>query len=309
MNVIMLITCVGMITGFFLLISLSPMEFTDSIFKSLLSKPRGIKDEINEITKRKKISFFRREVTEVESILKITGREHRFPMLCALSLLLFVVGAAIAVLFGNFFLVPVLAGGFMFLPFWYIRLTQTHFKRDIAAELETALSIITTAYLRNEDILTAVEENMDYLNPPVLSVFKGFVYRIKMINPDIAAGLQDMRGQIDNAVFREWCDAMIACQYDRNLKTTLTPIVSKLSDMRVVNGELENMVFEPRKEFISMQFLVLGNVPLLYFLNKDWYHTLMHTMLGQIILAICFVAIFISTAFVIRLTQPIEYRR
>lgn len=309
MNVILLIACIGMITGFFLLISMSPIEFTDNIFKSLLSKPHSIKNEINETTKRMKMSFFRREVTEVELILKITGREHRFPILCALSLLLFAIGAGIAIMLGNIFLVPVLGVGFLFLPFWYVRLTQTHFKKDIAAELETALSIITTAYLRSEDILTAVEENMDYLNPPVLSVFKGFVYRIKMINPDIAAGLQDMREQIDNAVFREWCDAMISCQYNRNLKTTLTPIVSKLSDMRVVNGELENMVFEPRKEFITMQFLVLGNIPLLYFLNKDWYHTLMHTTLGQIILAVCFVAIFISTAFVIRLTQPIEYRR
>lgn len=309
MNIILLIACVGMIIGIFLLLSMSPMEFTDSIFQNILSKPRSIRNEINENTGRRKMSFFRKEVTEVESILKITGREHKFPMLCALSLLLFAVGAAIGVLFGNFFLVPVLGVGFLFLPFWYVRLTQTHFKKDIAAELETALSIITTAYLRNEDILTAVEVNMDYLNPSVLSIFKGFVYQIKMINPDITAGLHDMRGQIENVVFREWCDAMIACQYDRSLKTTLTPIVSKLSDMRVVNGELDNMVFEPRKEFICMQFLVLGNIPLLYFLNKDWYHTLMHTMLGQIILAVCFVSIFISTAFVIRLTQPIEYRR
>lgn len=309
MNVILLIACVGMITGFFILFSMSPMEFTDNIFKSLLSKPRSLKDEINETTKRKKMSFLRREVTEVQSILKNTGREQKFPMLCAVSLLLFAIGCAIAIMLGNFFMIPVLAVGFMFLPFWYVRLTQTHFKKDIAAELETALSIITTAYLRNEDILTAVEENMNYLNPPVLSVFKAFVCRIKMINPDITAGLQDMRGQIENDVFREWCDCLIACQLDRNLKTTLTPIVSKLSDMRVVNGELENMVFEPRKEFIAMQILVIGNIPLLYFLNKDWYHTLMHTPLGQIILAICFTAVFISAAFVIRLTQPIEYRR
>jgi hypothetical protein len=202
-----------------------------------------------------------------------------------------------------------MAIGFMFLPFWYIRLTQSYFKRDIAAELETALSIITTAYLRNEDILTAVEENMNYLNPPVLSIFKGFVSRIKLINPDTIGALQAMKGQIDNAVFREWCDALISCQLDRSLKTTLTPIVSKLSDMRVVNGELENMVFEPRKEFITMVILVIGNIPLLYFLNKDWYHTLMHSALGQIILSICAMAIFISTAFVIKLTQPIEYRR
>ena len=309
MNVILLVACIGMITGFFILLSLSPMEFTDSVFKNILNKPRSIKEEINEITKRKKVSYFRREVIEVQSILKLTGREGWFPMICAVSLFLFAIGSGIAIVLGNFFSVPVLGIGFMLLPFWYVRLTQTHFKRDIATELETALSIITTAYLRNEDIVTAVEENIDYLNPPVLSVFKGFVYRIKMINPDIAAGLEDMKVQLENAVFREWCDALIACQIDRNLKTTLTPIVSKLSDMRVVNGELENMVFEPRKEFISMQLLVVGNIPLLYFLNKDWYNALMHTPLGQIILAICFAAIFISAAFVIKLTQPIEYRR
>lgn len=309
MNVILLIACIGMITGFFILLSLSPMEFTDSVFKNILNKPRSIKEEINEMTKRKKVSYFRREVIEVQSILKLTGREGWFPMICAVSLFLFAIGSGIAIVLGNLFSVPILGIGFMLLPFWYVRLTQTHFKRDIAAELETALSIITTAYLRNEDIVTAVEENIDYLNPPVLSVFKGFVYRIKMINPDIAAGLEDMKAQLENAVFREWCDALIACQIDRNLKTTLTPIVSKLSDMQVVNGELENMVFEPRKEFISMQLLVIGNIPLLYFLNKDWYNALMHTPLGQIILAICFAAIFISASFVIKLTQPIEYRR
>ncbi len=309
MSTILLIACIGMITGFFIIFGISPMEFTENIFRKLISKPRSIKDEINETTKRKKVSFLRREIMEVQEILKVTGREKKFPMLCALSLLLFAMGGAIAIMLNNFFLVPVMAIGFMFLPFWYIRLTQSYFKRDIAAELETALSIITTAYLRNEDILTAVEENMNYLNPPVLSVFKGFVSRIKLINPDIIGALQAMKEQIDNAVFREWCDALIACQLDRSLKTTLTPIVSKLSDMRVVNGELENMVFEPRKEFITMVILVVGNIPLLYFLNKDWYHTLMHSTLGQIILSICAMAIFISTAFVIKLTQPIEYRR
>ncbi|HKM33971.1 MAG TPA: hypothetical protein VJY54_04415 [Lachnospiraceae bacterium] len=309
MNLMLLIACMGMITGCLVLLSLSPMEIAGCIFRSIIKKPHNIRDEINEATGRKKMSFLKKEVTEIQSILKITGREHRFPMICACSLSLFAIGAAIAILLDNLFLVPVLAGGFLFLPFWYVRLTQSHYKKDIAAELETALSIITTAYLRNEDILTAVEENMDYLNPPILSVFKSFVYRIKMINSDIIKGILDMQNKVENTVFREWCDALVACQYDRNLKTTLSPIVSKLSDMRVVNGELENMVFEPRKEFITMQFLVLGNIPLLYFLNKDWYHTLMHTIPGQIVQAICFVAIFVSTAFVIRLTQPIEYRR
>lgn len=55
--------------------------------------------------------------------------------------------------------------------------------------------------------------------------------------------------------------------------------------------------------------LAVGNVPIMYLLDKDWYHTLMYTAVGQAILAVCAAAIFISAAFVIRLTKPIEYRR
>ena len=129
------------------------------------------------------------------------------------------------------------------------------------------------------------------------------------MDPDVETALRDMGEKIDNAVFKEWVAALLACRHDRGLKTILTPIVAKLSDMRIVNGELENMVFEPRKEFIIMQVLVVGNVPLMYFLNRDWFDTLMHTPMGQVILAVCAAVIFISTAFVIKLTQPIEYRR
>ena len=99
------------------------------------------------------------------------------------------------------------------------------------------------------------------------------------------------------------------CQHDRSLKTTLPPIVSKLSDMRNVNAELEYMIAEPRKEFMIMVVFVVGNIPLMYLLNQDWYDVLMHTVLGQCILAATAAAIFISAGFVVKLTRPIEYRR
>lgn len=309
MNTILLISSIGMIVGFFILFKISPIEFTSSIFSRLSDKPKSIRDEIEESTRRKKPSYIRREIQEVQAILKVTNREKMFPVVCMTALLMFAVGASIAIMLGNIFLIPVMAIGFLFLPFWWIKLTASYFKKNIVTELETALSIITTAYLRSEDLLTAIEENIYYLNPPILFTFKNFVSRVKLINPDIISALQELKTQVDNQVFHEWVNALIACQHDRNLKTTLTPIVSKLSDMRVVNGELENMVFNPRKEFIIMQILVIGNIPLLYFLNKDWYNTLMHTTVGQIILAICGIVIFVSTAFVVKLTQPIEYKR
>ncbi len=285
------------------------MDMTQNVFKALSEKPQTLKESLNETTKRKKQSYFKREIAETKAILEMTGRGHKFPLVSALSMFFFVGGASIAIMMGNWFLAPVLAIGFMFLPFWYVRLTQTHFKKDISAELETALSIITTGYLRTENIVTAVEENVAYLNPPVLSVFNSFLYQIKMVNPDITLALHDMRDKIDNPVFREWVDAVILCQQDRSLKSTLTPIAAKLSDMRIVNGELEMLVVAPRQEFITMVALVLCNIPLLYFLNSDWYATLMFTVAGQIVLAICGIAIFVSTACVIKLTQPIEYKR
>ena len=58
-----------------------------------------------------------------------------------------------------------------------------------------------------------------------------------------------------------------------------------------------------------MVFLVIGNIPLMYFLNRSWYETLMFTTVGQIILAVTAALIFVSTALVIRLTKPLEYRR
>ncbi|MSS09481.1 hypothetical protein FYJ38_12610 [Clostridium sp. WB02_MRS01] len=309
MTGILLTACIGLIAGSFLILGLSPLEFTDGLFGFLTRKDQSIRAQINESTNRKKARFLRREIIEVQEILKLTGRASRFSMVCAVSLLLFAAGAAFAILLNNVFLVPVLAAGLMSLPFWYIRLTSTHYKKAVAAELETALSIITTSYLRNEDILTAIEESVQYLNPPVKNVFTEFLAQTQLIDPDVEAALHAMKPKIQNDVFHEWVDAISSCRYDRSLKTTLTPIVSKLSDMRIINAELEYLVSEPRKEFIIMAMLVVGNIPIMYMLNRDWYHTLMHTMVGQIILAVCAAAMFISTAFVIKLAKPIEYRR
>ena len=309
MTAILIVACVGLTAGFFMLFGISPMEFTEGIFSRILAKPNSIKSQINEAPRRKKPNLLRREITEAQEILRLTNRTQMFGILCACSLGLAAAGICISAAIGNLFLAPVLAIGLMFVPFWYVKTTATNYKKAISSELETALSIITTAYLRNEDIITSIEENVHYLNAPVKSVFENFISRIKLSNPDLTAAILDMKQHIDNEVFHEWCDSLILCQNDRSLKSTLTPIVNKLSDMRVVNADLEYMVTGPRKEFITMALLVIGNIPLLYMLNKAWYNSLMNTIPGQIILAVSAVGIFVATAIVIKITKPIEFKR
>ncbi len=279
------------------------------LFKDFIYKPQSIKKQIAEATNRKKKRFILRQIEEVSEIMRLTGREDKIPVIFIACGVFAISGTIIASLLDNVFMIPILSLGMMAMPVWYIKLTASHFKRDVSEELETALSVISTAYIRNEDIVTAVEENIAYLNPPIKNIFTDFLVQLKLIDSDVIRAIEGLKTKVDNDVFKEWCDALIQCQQDRSLKSTLTPIVSKLSDIRVVNMELELTLAEPRKEFIIMAMLVIANIPLMYFLNKDWYAFLMYSTIGKLILAIDIAAVFICGAFVIKLTRPIEIRR
>ena len=298
------------VMGSFILLSLSPFTFLEGLAAYIRPQKTSMKSRIDKSRKNKQPKGLKLLFLETKEILRVTGKSGMFTALCILSMLLFVVGAMIALTMKNSYLVPVLAAGLALLPFYYVKLTAGRHKRQINTELETALSIITTSYLRGKNtIIRAIEENQPYLNPPVAEVFRNFLLQAKLINSNTKEALAGLKPGIDNAVFHEWVDGVIACQDDYNLKTTLPPIVAKLSDMRVVSAELDLLLFEPVKEYITMVILLLGSIPLMYFLNKDWYQTLMFTEFGKVLLAICAGVIFLSVAAVAKHTRPIEYKR
>ena len=54
MKMVNILACAGMVTGFFLILRLTPMEFTDGVFRHFLKSPDSIKAEIQKTQKRKK---------------------------------------------------------------------------------------------------------------------------------------------------------------------------------------------------------------------------------------------------------------
>lgn len=309
MTLLILIAFFSMVTGAFLIFGVSPKDFSETLAQPIQARKPTMRKMIHDTVKKKKLRGIRLTVKEARDVLEITGRNSKFGVLCVLSLFLLVLGALISITMNNLFMVPVMAVGFSLLPFWYILFTATSYKKHLNGELETALSVITTSYLRSESIITAVDENLPYLNPPVVQVFESFLAQSKLINSNIHNALEKLKGKLYSEVFDEWVDALIACQEDKTLKTTLIPIVNKLSDMRVVSADLDYLLYEPVKEFITMGILLIGNIPLIFVLNKSWFHTLVYTMPGKFILAVCALVIFISTAAVVRLTKPVEYKR
>lgn len=309
MTFLILLAFLGFLAGTFLLLKISPFAFAESIAKPFVDRPKPLAKRIEEINHPKELKGIRKIIQDAGAILELTGKSGKFSALCAISFFLLVVGILFSALVGNYFLLPVLSAGMALLPFWYVLFTSHSYQKQMNNEIETALSVITTSYLRNESIISAAEENLDYLNPPVTDVFADFLAQVNLISSDVKTALAAMKPKLKNSVFSEWVDAVIACQDDMTLKSTLAPIISKLSDIRIVSAELDYLIYEPLKEFITMALLLLGNIPLLYFLNRDWYGVLVGTDLGKGILAVCVLVLFISLSAVIRLTKPVEYRR
>lgn len=70
MNLIQLIACIGLITGCFVLLHISPMDFTEGVFRRITSKPKSIRSEVNESTRQQK------------EILSAAGKSRRHRPFC-----------------------------------------------------------------------------------------------------------------------------------------------------------------------------------------------------------------------------------
>ncbi len=80
-------------------------------------------------------------------------------------------------------------------------------------------------------------------------------------------------------------------------------------DVRIVNNELKTMLDSVQKEYWTMVLLVVGNIPLMYMLNKDWFGTLVNTLPGKAVIALSGMVIVITAIFMLKFTKPIEYKR
>lgn len=306
MNILTLTACLLMIFGIFKILNIPISDFILDIFKLFERKDTSLNKKIKFANKKKKDFWLVTIVKETKEILKYTNKEEKFSKVCIGATISMLIGVYIAVYLKNYFLVPVLAIIFLTLPFQYIKLISMKYEREMANELEITLSIITTSYIRCENIIDAVQENIDSIKPPLKNIFSEFLVETQYISSDISKALFNLRGKIDNILFQEWVDNVIACQEDINLKKTLNGTLTKLSKLNILIKESNTNQYDPLKEFLTLVFITYANIPILYLMNKNFYKTLMFTNIGKITLLIVVVLTFISFLGVMRLIKPIE---
>ena len=308
MTFVYLICFLLLAVGAVLLLKLTPERITGDLMR-FVSPKQTLRDKVLTRKGKKKSRKITVELRRIKDALEQTGKGNQFAVACAASLLLMIVGCVIAIMIDNPFLVPVFAIAFAMIPFIYAKRTVAYYDNHVKEELETALSIITTSYVRTDDIVSAVKENIQYLKPPVKDIFAGFVAENMMISSDVKQSIRHLKEKVNNSIFFFFFETLIACQDDSALKDTLMPIVTKLTDVRIVNNEIKGMLSSARVEYYMMAGMVVGNIPLLYFLNKDWFNALMFTTLGKLVLAICGLVIIVTAVLMLRFTKQIEYRK
>ena len=288
-------------------LNLTPQQITEDLMR--LTTPKvTLREKARNMRAGKKKKSLGSKLAYTQMALAAMGQENKFALVCCASLVLFAAGAVVAVLIDNIFLLPALSVAFALIPFIYVRNSLSQYEKHIKTDLETTLSTITTSYIRNEDIILAVRENLDYIKPPLRACFNAFIGDAVAVSSSVKQALRNLKEKVDDDIFREWCDALIRCQDDRALVDTLHPIVAKLKDVRVVNSELSTMMAAVRTEYYTMVGLVVGNIPLLYVLNKDWFHTLIYETPGKIVLGVCGAVIIVTYMFLLKFTKPVEYK-
>ncbi len=304
-----LLSFILIVYGFFKVFNITYANLKDDVGILFVPKEYSIRKKIELSKGIRKEKGFSLLVKETIDMLKLLDKTHEFPIICFSSFVLSIIAVTFCMATANLFLIVPLVIVAVTAPFVYIRQKSLTYKKVINNELETALSIITNSYIRSDNIVSAVEENIEYIHKPVKSLFQSFVFNCDYIDSDVKRNLVLLKNSLHNEIFNEWCNTLIACQSDSKLKGTLLSTVKKLSNIRIVSVRLDNMLYQPVKEFIMMVLILFLNIPIFYALNKEWYKILVHTQAGHIIMAAVISIVVFCALNVAGLTRPIEYRR
>lgn len=302
-----LITIILLVAAIYNILGLSPKIIADDI-RAMAAKDYNIAQKSLLSQNKMKISRFKKMIDEIEFALEITHREKLFSVVCIASIFLFIFGVVFAILIHNYILMPIMAVVFSLAPYLYVKASLGAYNKHVRDELETALSIITSSYIRTSSIISAVEENIENIKQPVQTIFREFLGNTKLINSNIRLAIAHLKERSSNKVYQEWCDTLIACQEDRTKIPTLQIISEKMTDLRLVNAEIETQVAGPRNDFLLACGLTYGVLPLLGILQKDWLDAILYTLPGKIALTITIIVTIICCIIVFRATRPIEYK-
>jgi hypothetical protein len=268
------------------------------------TKKESLKSVLLRLQGRK--SFFRREAEALRILLRETDRDGRFSELLLKCALLAAAGLAAGLLIRNTAAAPLLSGLGFLIPIWNLKLYSIKYNRHISSQLESSLALITASFIRSSNLEAAIAENLPYFDPLLRLVFEDFLSEYK-VNASIETCIRNMSRKINHKVFSQWCTGLIKVCQNSALKEELVQIVSKLSSIRIVQENLDTETSEILTQYIIMLVLLVCTVPLIYFVNYEWFMYFFTHPLGKVSVAFSVFAFTYGVHSIVKCSVPVRY--
>ena len=253
----------------------------------------------------RKGSRVHRYMLRLSAVLKDCSVEAGVESVIRMKILLAILGFLIGILMQNVMLACVLTIGFFWVPTVYFKVAGVKYNKAVDDAIETAMGIVTNSYLQGEDLKSAVLENIGRIEQPLKFTFREFLAETGFVDANIVHAIERMKAKVDNVYFGDWCDILMQCQDDRELKYVLPSIVTKLNSVKRIQIELDGMMLEIYKEFIYVVGIVVLNIPLMLLINAEWADILLNTTIGKITVALCTAILFLSSAYVVSVNKSL----
>lgn len=295
------ILCVLLImTGLFLLFKVRLSKIAKS-----LHRLREKKKRIRRITGKPK-GKLEATVDSAKEMLTAAGMSGQIASYRWAAAILALLGLLIGLALDNVLAALVLAAGLGCSPLIVIRIRTGDYIRSLDEKLENAMGTVTNSYAASGDLIGAVQSSLRLLPTPLEGVFRQFYAETQLIDSDVIKAIHRLRDRIDNRYWRDWCDVLIQCQRDRQLRYALPGIVGRFGEMRRVQMETDTVIRKQLGDYIVTVMIVLGAIPLMGAMMPDWYSMLTTTLAGKITLAVVLAAVLATAIWVAQLYRPVE---
>lgn len=189
-------------------------------------------------------------------------------------------------------------------PYIILNVRSRWYKRNQDELLENSMNLITNSYLGCNDIITAVNENLNKLD--IYKPFAEFVTDVTLIDSNVKRALRKLELKINNKYFSEWIDILVLSQEKSgDYRFILPAVVQSMNDAKRLQIEADTIMMSVWCDYFTAIILSFSIIPLLRWSNAAWFDILTTSVVGKILILLMLVMTLISAFITLKINKPL----
>lgn len=189
-------------------------------------------------------------------------------------------------------------------PYIILNVRSRWYKRNQDELLENSMNLITNSYLGCNDIITAVNENLNKLD--IYKPFAEFVTDVTLIDSNVKRALRKLELKINNKYFSEWIDILVLSQEKSgDYRFILPAVVQSMNDAKRLQIEADTIMMSVWRDYFTAIILSFSIIPLLRWSNAAWFDILTTSVVGKVLILLMLVMTLISAFITLKINKPL----